>query len=286
MRKYALILLFIAPTLLIAQKENLYDTQHSMQFAQYLESSGQYKFAIQEYERLLFMEPGNTSLKLHLIRLYRKTGDYKPGINRVESLYPNQDKIPRAIALEYSNLLILNHSDQSLHKLIEKNSLLLPSDSVSLNFQNFLLHGQLDRSVEYFEKNQTQYPKAFAPYSDLISNIKTRKHRSQGLAIALSAIIPGAGKFYTGDWKDGLISLIFVGANAYQAYRGFFNKNGLKSAQGWIYSGIGMGFYLGNLYGSAKSAKLYNQNINHRLVHRARRIWDDQLKHQSNSAWK
>jgi hypothetical protein len=44
---------------------------------------------------------------------------------------------------------------------------------------------------------------------------------------------------------------------AWQAYDGF-DDDGSSSAKGWIYGSIGSVFYLGNIYGSAAGAKIYN----------------------------
>ena len=83
------------------------------------------------------------------------------------------------------------------------------------------------------------------------------KYKSRFLAGSLSAIIPGMGKVYSGRWKDGIISLLFVAGTGYQAYRAF-NDKGIESVYGWIMGSLSLGFYIGNIYGSAKAARLYN----------------------------
>jgi hypothetical protein len=42
------------------------------------------------------------------------------------------------------------------------------------------------------------------------------------------------------------------------SYRGF-SKKGVKSANGWIFGSLTVGFYFGNIFGSYKAAKNYNQ---------------------------
>ena len=83
------------------------------------------------------------------------------------------------------------------------------------------------------------------------------KHRSPFLAGTFSTLIPGMGKAYSGRWKDGLIALVFIGGTGFQAYRGF-DKKGVKSVYGWIMGSLCVGFYMGNIYGSAKAAKVFN----------------------------
>jgi len=83
------------------------------------------------------------------------------------------------------------------------------------------------------------------------------KRKSPALAACMSGIIPGSCKWYAGERKDAVIGFISIGMMAYQAYRGF-KKEGTSSVYGWISAGLGTGFYLGNIYGSARSAKRYN----------------------------
>jgi hypothetical protein len=94
------------------------------------------------------------------------------------------------------------------------------------------------------------------------------RRKNPGTAVALSVVIPGMGKIYSGDWKDGLMTLLFVGVNSWQAYRGF-NKDGIKSISGWIFGTMAFGFYTANLFGSWKSAGDYNQKQLDRISHEA-----------------
>lgn len=92
---------------------------------------------------------------------------------------------------------------------------------------------------------------------DAILNYRKYPKKSPVIAVGMSAIIPGSGKVYTGYWKDGLIALSFTALTAWQSYRGF-SKKGSKSAIGWIYGAASFSFYIGNLFGSGKSAHMYN----------------------------
>ena len=62
--------------------------------------------------------------------------------------------------------------------------------------------------------------------------------------------------------------MVLVGATGIQAYRGF-NEKGVKSAYGWIFGGFGAGLYLGNIYGSFKSAKDFNHKHENELLKKA-----------------
>jgi hypothetical protein len=95
-------------------------------------------------------------------------------------------------------------------------------------------------------------------YQPVIAAGTAIHYRKPWVAASLSAVVPGAGKVYAGQWKDGLFSLLFVAINGYQSYRGFHQK-GLQSARGWIFGGLALGFYTGNVYGSAQTVKRYNR---------------------------
>jgi hypothetical protein len=84
------------------------------------------------------------------------------------------------------------------------------------------------------------------------------RHRSPWLAGFLSAILPGAGRAYIDRWGDGVFSLILVGAPAgVGAYE--FTRSGVSSVGGWILTSIAGLFYLGDIYGSAVGAVLFNR---------------------------
>ena len=75
------------------------------------------------------------------------------------------------------------------------------------------------------------------------------------LAAALSTLIPGAGKFYTEDYSDGAVALIFTGLFYGLAAHNFAVD---KNTKGAIFAGIGLFFHAGSVYGSATSAQIYN----------------------------
>lgn len=79
--------------------------------------------------------------------------------------------------------------------------------------------------------------------------------KSPLLAGTLSALIPGAGKLYTGEYGDGITALVMTSLMAFLAVDNFNQSHELR---GWIFSAAAAFFYGGNIYGSAKSAEMYN----------------------------
>jgi TM2 domain-containing membrane protein YozV len=77
-------------------------------------------------------------------------------------------------------------------------------------------------------------------------------------ASILSALIPGAGKIYTGEISDGIIALITTGLFTFLAYDNFQANHSFRA---WLFTGLAAMFYAGNIYGSYSSAQLYNARI-------------------------
>lgn len=87
------------------------------------------------------------------------------------------------------------------------------------------------------------------------SQLGTVDRKSPALGAVLSALVPGAGKFYAGRKGNGLYSFLItslLGAQTYEAYR----KDGLNSARFIIYGTLFTSFYIGNVWGSAVAVKM------------------------------
>jgi hypothetical protein len=123
--------------------------------------------------------------------------------------------------------------------------------------------------------NQNQFLD-FEPFKRYQNALNTQtKKKSAGLAGLLSAVVPGLGKVYSKDWKDGIIAFVFTGTMMLQSVRNF-NRKGFDNPRGYIYGAIGTGFYLGNIYGSVKSAKNFNIKETEKIKHEISDIFNAQ----------
>lgn len=93
-------------------------------------------------------------------------------------------------------------------------------------------------------------------------------HKSPNLAGTL-AIVPGAGYFYCGRYRDALVAFLVNGGLILAAYESFDHD---QPALGGVITFVGFGFYAGNIYGSASSAHKYNRAAHRDFISR--------LKHQ------
>lgn len=92
--------------------------------------------------------------------------------------------------------------------------------------------------------------------SVVISEAKQRPKKNLLAAGLSSAIIPGSGYFYTGEYMLGFLSFMTNGALIYGIYDGYKKK---RMYQMIFFSVIEFSFYNYSIIGSIKSADQYNQ---------------------------
>jgi TM2 domain-containing membrane protein YozV len=83
-------------------------------------------------------------------------------------------------------------------------------------------------------------------------------YKSPAFAGIFSAVIPGSGKMYVGEWGDGITGLLITGLFAFLAYDNFRADH---TTRAWIFTGLGAFFYAGNIYGSIAAAQIFNAKI-------------------------
>ena len=88
----------------------------------------------------------------------------------------------------------------------------------------------------------------------------SEKQKSPALAGLMSAVIPGAGKFYAGRKDEAFASLFTVGIFAGLTAECWIKK-GPKDWRTIVFGTLGSLFYIGNIYGSYMSVSIYNDNL-------------------------
>jgi hypothetical protein len=255
--KKRFLLFFCLTAFLRLTAQNLYDLAPSKKFADYLIKTKQFDLAAIEYERLTFLEPQNDTLKIALINCYSFNKKYDLAIVRLNSFADSPLKLDSTFSNLYSfNLLASKKFDASATFINQSNNLLKNKKEFYKGFTYLFLD-------EFKKANEFSTPllstnELLQPVVLLSSEGLNAKHKSPALAAILSTIVPGTGKMYTGDWADAIISIVTVGLASYQAYRSFDLK-GFEKPRGYIFGTLAAGFYLGNIYGSYKSAQRYNK---------------------------
>lgn len=235
-------------------------------FARFLYDQKLYDFAAEEYERLHYLFPNEAGYLTQLLKSYRKLNKY----DEVEKKGASLDLKNPDILKEYVLSMALNDQPAIAQLVFDKHQDVLP-DAASKKMT-------LDLAV--LRQNWRQSDSLYKVwnvkddgYYEIIHSGLNQKRKSPFLAGTLSALLPGAGRVYAKDVKDGIISFIFIAATSYQSYRRF-SQGGIKSAGGWIYGGFAAGFYIGNIYGSIKSAKSYNKKQKSKLYEQSKRHID------------
>ncbi|HHH52943.1 MAG TPA: hypothetical protein ENK91_04740 [Bacteroidetes bacterium] len=258
-KRFLIILIFSLFANYNVNSQDIFDLQHSIKYANYLFSTKQYKLATEELERVVFMDSSNLSYKIKLLRAYRMGGFYESGIKRaIEFSNGETYRLQKNLAVEYLTMLLLYGANKDIDNFLSKNNTLSEKDKTLINWSNQIVEGNYKKASEIiskFDANKKKVPKEVF----MITREGLDHHfKSPFLAGSLSTVIPGLGKVYTKNYVDGIFAFAFIAGTAWQAYKGF-DKKGIKSINGWIFGGLSLGFYLGNIYGSVKSAKKYNK---------------------------
>lgn len=253
--------------------QDIYDYQHSKKYSQYLFESKQYSLAAEELERVLFYNSDNDSIKFQLIRSYLLDNQFTMVTKRMDSLFPNPALMPRNYALEYSKALVSLSSIYQANKFMNASLYLTDNDKLYLNLNLELLDYKWDVAKQTFQEMKKRNLPLDNQYDGLFTRINTTRYKSPGLALALSAVVPGMGKVYTNNWKDGLFSFIFVGGTAFQAIRGY-KEYGKHSGFFIAYTSLAATFYLGNLYGSFKAANKFNDRLRKQIHSEIRSVFN------------
>ncbi len=250
--------------------QDIFDANHSREFAQYLMQSQQYQMAAAEWERVLFFNSGDTLARLSLIRSFRLSDNPIKGWNKINAWYP-ETLLSRPFSLEAVRLTLMMGNFSSFNSVLDRSPELSYREKSEFQLGAWLMEGSWIEQRGKFRTPGFAMATADVRLLDLYEKTQAIHRKSPGLSVALSTFVPGLGKIYTSDWKDGLISLLFVATNAWQSYRGF-SKNGITSVTGWIFGGLTAGFYTANLFGSWKSAKTYNAKQTDLIRHEAEGI--------------
>jgi hypothetical protein len=243
---------------LLCHSQDLYSLEQSQKYAEYLFSSKQHILAAEEYERLVFFDGNNVSFKYRLVRSYRLSGNLNTGIKRLYSFYGDSlSSMPQPLATEFIKMQLLEDSISVTEDFIRNSKTFSPDKKAAIHSCDLLLGNKYKEAGIYVKQAAVSNITLPANIIRLTERAENVRFKSPFLAAGLSAVIPGTGKFYTKNWSDGIFSLLFVASNAWQAYRGF-NRDGIKSAYGWVFSGLTASFYIGNIFGSVKAVKRYN----------------------------
>jgi tetratricopeptide (TPR) repeat protein len=253
------------------------NAEKQLQYAQQLFSQKKYILAIAEYERFIYLFPGNMrapEARFNIGMAYYSEKQYPEAIQTFNELSGAVDK---GSAYQARSFFLAAESQTRIglqsSALTTLNNLATLSDDMDVKDEAHYRMGWIFLETANWERAQTYFQKISHPnhtkyrLADLNKNFKNTAnihHKSPAMAGAL-AILPGAGYLYCNRPRDALISFLLNGGLIFAAYEAFDND---MVALGGVISFVEIGFYSGNIYGSISSAHKYNQDQDRRFVDR------------------
>lgn len=249
-----------------------YTPENILKFADFLYTEGDYLRAASEYQRYLFYQPQKSEQIHYKIAVcYRFGGKTEQALQGFETLLQTHPEGRFASRVYYqigATYFLQDQLERSAQFLTEA----LPritdarqhAEAEQLIGLSYLKQKRWSKASEVFKALQKsdvmqvrEKAVTYHKYAEKGENLPTR---SPFLAGAFSTIVPGTGRLYTGRFSDALTTLFTIGITGWQAYDGF-RRDGLSSAKGWTLGTLCGIFYVGNIYGSVISARVYNRHI-------------------------
>jgi len=254
-----------------------YAPERLREFAEYLFQRGDYVRAAGEYQRYLFvtdLSAGRDSVLFRIGLAYRLGGQPRRAIAALEEALA----LGRDLNLREACTYQIARAQLDLGEYRRSIETLKAHPPASREFRQRYTNLRAVNHLRLREwdaaycivtaSGQSEDPRtdslsaALAEYARQGMNLP---RKSVPLAIALSSVMPGAGKFYAGRTYDGIMSLLLVGLTGWQAYDGF-RRGGRDSVKGWIYGAISAGFHAGNVYGAFVATRSYNKGLESDLL--------------------
>jgi tetratricopeptide (TPR) repeat protein len=227
--------------------------------------------AVTEFKRFLILFPESEKeeyVRLQLGLAYLRGGDYDGAaqhFHRLAERFPSSTLVSQTRYLEGLAVWKGNHREQA-QDLFESLAAADPPSPYGPRALAAAALVLLERddpqgARKTLQRSLTAYPdQVWVPQVqgafDLLAGYEELPQKSEVLAGVLSGILPGAGYAYAGDYATGFMSLLVNGAFIAGTWTAF--AQGLD-ALGVLAGGIGVPFYIGNIYGSALAARKWNQ---------------------------
>jgi hypothetical protein len=262
--KHNLIFALLLGWVNLCNAQDIYSYKSSMDFANHLYRTYEFDLAAKEYARLFSINKKDSLVNYRLLNSFYQQRKFNEVVG-FGSKIPAEflcGSLPTG-KLYLKSELLSGYTDAGQNTIS-----MLPLSNEEEKYYKlsaYLLSGNWDKALAYKAANPEVH--SLSMHKNVFEDLQNTKFKNKYAALALSTAIPGLGKIYSGYWKDGLFSLLMITVSAWQSYRGF-DKKGVESAYGWVYAGLGTGFYLGNLYGTVKAVNKRNKKLNHDLFHK------------------
>ncbi len=264
--------MLILPFAAAEESIEYYTPENVRKFADFLYEQGDYLRAVGEYQRYLFYRPQESeAINYRIAVCYRFGGKSAQAIQSFETLlrtYPESQYTSQIYYQIGATYFLMDRFDRSaqflsdtLPRITDRQQHVEAEQLIGLSY---LMQKRWSEAGEVFRGLQgsdiIRIREKAAVYNIYAESGEKLPTRSPFLAGVLSTVVPGVGRLYTGRLADALNTLFTVGFTGWQAYDGF-RRDGLSSAKGWTLGTLCGVFYVGNIYGSVISARVYNRHV-------------------------
>lgn len=243
---------------------NIYSLENRYKYAKHLEQSGQYSLAAKEYAQIYKLSPSD-SLITFVCRNYRQYGLADSALAFLDTIALKNE----TWYYEWINTHLICGKFKELEKFLENDTVLSLHTKKMVQLDAYLLQGQWKKAEKQLEGVEIQPMERLMEYNNLVDKGLALKKKKLFPALVLSAIVPGLGKVYAGAPWEGLSTFGITALLALSSARGFYIQQE-GSIPGWIFAAATVTFYVGNLHGTAKQVKKYNQLQDDKVVEQAK----------------
>jgi len=240
-------------------------------------AEGEYYRAITEYKKFLFLFPDSGKADSALFGVgtaYYRGEEYEPAARTFEALLEKYGKGAHAAPSAYFegvSLWKLGRFDRA-EAAFDRVAALEPASEyapLSLIGKSLLSYdarndpgcrGELARFLETYP--QDARAERVRQTVALLDRNREVPRKSPAVAGVMSAVVPGSGYMYAGRYGDGVVALIVNGLFIAGTVAAIHQESYAVAA---IVGGIGVPFYVGNIYGSANAAAKWNIGVRKEL---------------------
>jgi hypothetical protein len=237
---------------------DFHSTENIKKFADYLFCEKDFLRANLEYQKLENIIENDT-IRFKIGLGFLNIGDYVNSIQKLTKITTVSTLFNDAKLLQLKAYFLSDNYNAFrsfyLNNFPIKNSDYQTDRNRLFNFSYLFTDDDLPSSTEFLNPFNLDEKEKVKSFYDWKSN---PPYKSEALAGMMSAVIPGSGKMYVGEWGDGIMALITTGLFAFLAYDNFRADHNTRA---WIFTGLGAFFYAGNVYGSVAAAQIYNAKI-------------------------
>lgn len=259
----------------LCSQDNIFTLSKTLEFAKYQYTIGNCEGANYEYLRGLYLgsfDDSTTQYAMSSALCANHLSLAEKLVYQNDSLKSVSDK-SKSI---YASILLINRDFERYESFIRSNKQSSPLSFTSLEYPSYLvIDNQWSRLNEFLTTDSVMNTD-LAFYNSIYQDYDQIRFKKPWLSAIMSTAVPGSGKFYTGEWQDGVFSMLIIGILSWQSARLLIKSDG-KSVLGYTSAAIGGGLYLSNIFGSYRSAK----NVNQRKLNK---LYDKVDQHLLNNA--